>query len=474
MAESRPNDATTEPNVRTGVDVDAIPDAVLVADADTGRIVDANAAAGDLFHCESGDLVGRHRSALHPTADGDYARAFERAAESERVNRFENGDPIYVETADGTQRPVEINARRHEAGDGVFVVGVFRLASDQLARERKLEETTSQLETLLEALPLPVTVLNPNGTVDRWNRAAEETFGYPAESVVGAPFPLFIEDEEFGEVFTRILDGGVLDGYETVYRSRDGSRVEVEVYARPLYENGALTGVVGTVVDISERTRRMQQLEVLHRALRHNLRNQLTVVRGRAEQIATAEAADAATDSEAAARKIVRSSERFIGLCEQAGQIRKSLDAELRERRAVGVESVVTAVSDVVGERLPTSSLTVSEYPEGVAVPGPTELAVRRLLRRVCEHVDDPSLRVAVQTHRRHVVISLSADEQLLPDGDRPLINEGRETALEHGNDLAVAHAALMLQSVGGDLSMTETDASNALLVEVPQTTVGE
>jgi PAS domain S-box-containing protein len=451
-----------------GTGLDDIPDAVLIADANTGRIVQANVAAGALFRCDPTDLIGRHQSELHPEEDrGDYREAFQRGVGGERVNRLRNGDPLFVETSGGELVPVEISVSRLERSGSEYIVGVFREVSSQLERERRLEAATSRLETLLDALPLPVAVLNTDGVVERWNRAAESTFGYAAETVVGNPYPLFVEDEEFDQLIGRVLDGGVLDGYETSHRARDGSRIPVELYARPIYEENELAGVVGTAVDLSDRQRRAQQLDVLHRVLRHNLRNRVGVVRGWAELLAAGDA-----DPETATGEIVNASDRLLALSDQAKRIRTGITDDVQAIDPLPVGEAVSRLSALASDRDGAPKVSIAENPEVETVPRRGFEAVSELFEAVLAHCEEGPIQLLVHDCDQFQAIELHAAGSLLPSGERSLIETGGETALEHGSGLGVAQAYLVVQSIGGAVTVESREGAPpacTLRIELPR-----
>jgi len=454
------------PESLLNLSVDSLPDAVLLADVDTRRIVEANTAAGELFNCRIDDLIGRHQLDLHPPDDEDYTEAFTRAMEGKRVNRLRNGQPIYIETMDGQHIPVEINIQRLETADGVFLLGVFREIADQLYRERRLEATSSRLETLLDALPVPAAVLDTDGTVERWNRAAETTFGYDADAVVGQQYPLFVDDDELGRVIERSLAGDRLDGYETHHRARDGSRMPVELYASPVYQNGRFAGIVGTAIDLSNRQQRDQQLGILHRVLRHNLRNELAVIRGWTRQLS----ADDPEQSEAI-EHIETASDRLLELSEQAKRIRTGLLEDVRDPGSIPITKALSLLSTQVTERDgPTMRVVADPASETICHRG--QQAISQLLDNVLNHVDETTLELTVETHDRHVVLQLTAPVPVLPAGARAFIDTGEETALEHGNDLGVAKAYLMVESIGGTVAIrsdVENTLASTLVVELPR-----
>ena len=297
----------------------SIPDAVVVAEFESGEVVAANEATERLFDARPQDLIGLHHLQLHPEDDADrYREAFHRGLESNRVSHLSDGSHLHVETMSGEQKPVEINAQRLQADGKTFVLGVFRDVSEQVAKEQQLEQATVRLETLLDSTPLPVAVLDTGGRVQLWNRAAEDVFGYSPEEVVGERYPLLVNDSELDRLVERLLDGERVTDYETVQRGKDGSRIDVALYVRPLYQEGEITGFIGSGIDISDRKRRQQHLDVTHRVLRHNLRNNLSVIQGYASLISE-EAAVGSSEREAA-DSITAAAEELAELSDHASQ----------------------------------------------------------------------------------------------------------------------------------------------------------
>jgi PAS domain S-box-containing protein len=131
----------------------AAPDPVFVVDADTGDVVEANDAAAAFRGQSREEIVGLHRTALHPTDDADgYRELFEEwDADGGTRRRLPNGDPIHAVTADGERVPVEISTETADLADGTVVYAVFRDIEDQLAYERALtglnEATAALFET---------------------------------------------------------------------------------------------------------------------------------------------------------------------------------------------------------------------------------------------------------------------------------------------------------------------------------------
>ncbi|WP_122090098.1 PAS domain S-box protein [Halalkalicoccus subterraneus] len=105
--------------------LETAPDAILVVDAESGRLLEVNTAAEELFGRPREELRGLHQTELHPEDDrGYYVDVFEEHAESSGVIRDDRD--LVVVHAEGHEIPVEINAATIEFGDRRVVQAIFR------------------------------------------------------------------------------------------------------------------------------------------------------------------------------------------------------------------------------------------------------------------------------------------------------------------------------------------------------------
>jgi len=133
----------------------AAPDPIFVADAETGEIIEVNEAAEAFRGQPREEIVGRHQRELHPPeAETAYCDLFERhIAEGGTKRRLPDGSPIYAVTADGDRIPVEISVETIELDGQTVVYGIFRDISEQLAYERALTGINEAAGDLFEVGP---------------------------------------------------------------------------------------------------------------------------------------------------------------------------------------------------------------------------------------------------------------------------------------------------------------------------------
>ncbi len=151
--------------------------------------------------------------------------------------------------------------------------GVMVDITPQRVQDQALHELTESLRGVVNASPLAIIVLEPDGRVRHWNPAAERMFGWTAREIVGQPLPYVPSDrlDEFDQVLHRSRDGEPVAGFETIRMRKDGTEVAVSMStARLVGPEGEIIGLVGVMEDITERTRvadelarRQQQQEAL-------------------------------------------------------------------------------------------------------------------------------------------------------------------------------------------------------------------
>jgi PAS domain S-box-containing protein len=178
-------------------------------------------------------------------------------------------------------------------GEIVRVLGIARNVTEQIERERALQETNERLESLFDATPLTVMEIDPEGNVLRWNDAAEEMFGWTREEVIGEPNPMIPpdRDHEFDSHRRRALDGERIRTKEVQRRTKDGEQLDLLLSVAPVHgPDGDVVSVIAVLDDVTERVEQRQELQRERDRLdefaslaSHDLRNPLNVAKGRTE-----------------------------------------------------------------------------------------------------------------------------------------------------------------------------------------------
>ena len=128
--------------------IETSPEPILIAEAGSSRLVEANDAAARLFQCRREDLIGLHQAELHPTEMRErFQQTFREHIDAGRVTVPD----AVIQTASGESVPVEICASPVMFGRSLHVVGFFRDMSRWIAHERSLRQALDAANTAVTA-----------------------------------------------------------------------------------------------------------------------------------------------------------------------------------------------------------------------------------------------------------------------------------------------------------------------------------
>lgn len=135
------------------------------------------------------------------------------------------------------------------------------------ARTAELHKTSHTLQTIIQASPLALFLLDTEGVVRMWNPAAANIFGWSDFEVLGKCLPVMLEGEEgnarlAGEATTP--QNKTVTSFEARRRKSDGSVAHLSVWTAPLLDaRDTLTGTVCLVADITERKQAEERIHYL-------------------------------------------------------------------------------------------------------------------------------------------------------------------------------------------------------------------
>jgi len=148
----------------------------------------------------------------------------------------------------------------------VRIVGIARNVTEQVERERTLEVTNQRLESLIEATPLAVMEVDPEGHVIRWNDEAENVFGWSREEILGELNPMVPEDKrsEFASYRQRALNGERIRGAEIQRETKHGEELDLLLSVAPIGgPDGQTTSILAVLDDITAQKQLERKLRSL-------------------------------------------------------------------------------------------------------------------------------------------------------------------------------------------------------------------
>jgi PAS domain S-box-containing protein len=237
----------------------ANPDPIMIHDAESGEVVRANPAAGELLGLDHQDLVGMHVGEFSPP---EFTTEDANALIQEAVTAGTKELEWAVRDANGRRRWIEVCLKRAEIGDRTRVVAYLHGVTERKMREKERTQQNEQLTTLVNNLPVVVFTINPAGVFTHSAGKGLESLGLePGELEGVSVFDAYADYPDIVSAAERALDG------EEVRVTQALDDLVFETWYRPLFdEDGDLSQVVGVARDITDLKRREEGVEALSEA----------------------------------------------------------------------------------------------------------------------------------------------------------------------------------------------------------------
>ncbi len=169
---------------------------------------------------------------------------------------------VQFKRKDGTPIPVMLTShvRYDLAGNIIGYEGIVVDETHRYRMERKLREAHDFMNKIIQSTPNSIMAADLQGNIIIWNRAAEETLGYPAGEVIGKMNITRIYPEKMAYEIMKMIRSpehggiGLFRSQPVIYVRRDGRSIEGSLSAAMIYDDeGNEVATVGSFVDLTER-----------------------------------------------------------------------------------------------------------------------------------------------------------------------------------------------------------------------------
>ncbi|ELZ24409.1 sensory transduction histidine kinase [Halosimplex carlsbadense 2-9-1] len=264
---------------------EAAADPIFLHDADTGEIVDANAAAADLVGVEREAVVGAEIGAFSPP---EYTN--EEAARLVETARDTGEESVsWTLDDDGRTHSVDVLLKRATLDGEVYVLAFVTDVTEHRAIQERYRTERDMLDRLLDISPVGIVIHGAEGTILKTNEQAEEILGVDRGEIVGGtanPDEISVLSVDGDPIDTSSLPfrsvadtGESVDERELTIERPDGERAVVSVSGSPLFdEDGALKRVVVSIADVTDRRQRERERKQRNEQLRTLVTNLPVVV----------------------------------------------------------------------------------------------------------------------------------------------------------------------------------------------------
>jgi PAS domain S-box-containing protein len=242
--------------------VEASADAIMMTD-ESGRVVEWNRGAERMYGLDKNLALGR------PLWEIQYQFLVEEQRTPEIYAYQKQAVLAVLQTGVNPWmgRPFKVSFQRMDGSLGVMnnavytiktekgylLCGISRDLTGQERIDAQLRETNDLLQTIIQAAPLGISVIDPQGDLRLWSPAAERLFGWRAEEVLGKELPIIPADalDAFRQQIHEEFEG-VCRGMESRRVHKDGSMLDIRLSTAPLRDTqGWITGSMALYEDIT-------------------------------------------------------------------------------------------------------------------------------------------------------------------------------------------------------------------------------
>lgn len=345
-------------------------------------------------------------------------------------------------------------------GVAPFAVGTLYVYSERFEAIRLTGETDT-----------PAIFVDSDGEIRDYNQAAKALFPALA-GAIGEPI------EQVSPALGTDLGSTAITSME-----RDGQPRYYEVSARPFTAGDVQTGQLVTVTDVTERETYQQdlesttdQLEALNRVVRHDIRNDMMVIIGWAENLEE-HIEPSGRDS---LDRILRKSQHVVQLTEIARDFANALsEGGEPDLEAVALDQTLETELAAVRDSHPDAEFRVVGDLPAVSVRANEMLAsiFRNLFENAVQHNDtaQPEITISGEGLDEIVRVEVADNGPGVPDDQKETIFGKDEKGMESpGTGIGLYLVNRLTAQYGGDVWVEDNEPSGAVfVVELPRAEAG-
>ncbi|ARS91593.1 PAS domain-containing sensor histidine kinase [Natrarchaeobaculum aegyptiacum] len=355
-----------------------------------------------------------------------------------------------------------------------------RALVEYLGGEDPASRVSTFFEQMVEGVGVGVGAVGEHGRFVYVNERYADLVGRSRADLVGAEVGDVnpdLDQSRFDD-YWKSFSMGETRVYEGAHRTSRGDEIPIQVHVTRVEIAGSEFNV-GTIKDVTELRQRREQLDVLRRVLRHDLRNRLNVVSGYVELIELQ--LDGDDELRDHFEQIQSEIEHLLATSENSRRLEELLDATV-----AGSDSERTAL-DLHGLLEDAVATTRKKFPEATISYDPLDAestsvrvlaaeflgqAITHVLSNAVIHNDaaDPRVEVTTRVRGDRVLLSI-ADNGPGIDDDRKDLVFGREERdqLHHGRGFGLFFVGNVVEKSGGEIWIDDNDPRGAIFrIELP------
>jgi PAS domain S-box-containing protein len=250
-----------------------------------GIILEANTGLESTFGYSRKEVVGSHFKLLSAPGKYDEERIKEinkKASEKNSIKyegwgRKKNGEVFPTEFL--------VNSGSY-FGEDVLIV-IERDISSRRESEEALRHREGLFSKLFNSSPLGIALLNEHREVEMVNDGFEQLFGYREHELKGLELDKVIVPEKDHDLAVQLSESEQVKEATEKRIRKDGTIIDVIIYAVPVVVDKSILGIYGIYVDITDRKKAeedvrksLHEKEMLLAEVHHRVKNNLAVITG--------------------------------------------------------------------------------------------------------------------------------------------------------------------------------------------------
>ncbi|MBS3759883.1 MAG: PAS domain S-box protein [Halodesulfurarchaeum sp.] len=320
----------------------------------------------------------------------------------------------------------------------------------------------------------PMVITDTDYIIVDVNHAVVEFTGYSRDELIGnVPSMLFSDPETFQEVLNLLNANRSWEGFFEA-ETKQGDMVYGRGSTIPLFVDGEKRGYSGIFIDLTDRRRYEQALKVIHRVLRHDLRNEMSLIRGYAETLESEISDPEITAYTSNIQEIV---DRLISRSNNAQDLEQVLFEGFEQPlQATQLDTVLrNEINRAEDEYDDAEFIVGSLSTQKVAVNDLFATAIKNVLENAVIHNrTDTVIKIDTSELRDQIIVNIADNGPGSPDERKQQIF-GREEKdqLQHGEGFGLYFVDLVIDIYGGNVQVTDNEMGGATFeISLPKTNV--
>ncbi len=479
---NRAEEALANEKERLSVTLSSIGDGVITADLDE-KVMLVNPVAEQLTGWTSREAIGEDLLDVFHIINGKTGEPVPDPAKQALASQAVQGlvaDAVLV-ARDGVERFVSssVAPMRDRYGKISGVALVFRDITLLKRAEEALIESQEYTRSLIDSSLDMIIAVDNDRRITAFNRAAQETFGYALDEILGKHVSILYADREQGaSVHKTVLETGHC--VDEVYNRRKDGRVFPCYLSASLLRNarGEKIGLMGISRDITklkqaeEQNIKAERLAALGRmaaTMAHEINNPLQAIQSTLDLVL--DFGLQPPEREVALHRVREEIERLSNINQRILQFARPIPGP---RHIISISKLVQQTLTLAGKHLQHAHVQVTtDLKDDPLVPAAPEQLVQVILNIVLNSIEaigeGGHLHISVSARDNDAVLSFTNDGPRIPLDVIDHIFEPFFTTKPDGSGLGLSVSQAIVQQHGGTMSVENLDQSVRFTVRLPR-----